>query len=73
MSDARLVRIEQWAASRFERAPTAATLRRWCRIGCISPAPRKIGRAWFVAPDAQWSPVTAAMPLQGLPRLRRVR
>lgn len=50
-----LVTLEQWAAGLFgEAAPCAQTLRRWARNGCLYPAARKIGRAYFVDPATQY-------------------
>lgn len=49
----RLVPIAAWARIVFgEHAPHANTLLRWVREGRIQPQPRKVGRKWFVKPDA---------------------
>lgn len=52
---AKLITLEVWAAQLFgEASPTRDTLRRWCRETKIHPAPQKIGRTYYVSPDAQY-------------------
>ncbi len=59
----KLVTLEQWGAAVYgDAAPTIATLRTWARDGKIYPAPRKHGRAYFVAPDACY--VDPRLPVQ---------
>lgn len=48
----KLMHVDQWRAMRFEgKAPSAGTVRRWCRNGEL-PA-KKIGAHWFVDLDAE--------------------
>ncbi len=50
------VGIEQWLDRNFDRddpvRPAVKTVRAWCRDGKLYPAPRKQGRAYFLAPNA---------------------
>lgn len=47
--------LEQWASTRWgEHAPHIGTLRRWARDGKIFPAPKKVGRSYFVSQQAQY-------------------
>jgi Excisionase-like protein len=47
--------LEEWARNRWgEKAPSIFTLRSWARNGKIYPYPEKIGRAYFVKPDAEY-------------------
>lgn len=51
----KLITLQVWAGRVFgENGPNKDTLRRWCRDTKIFPAPKKIGRAYYVAPDAQY-------------------
>ncbi|WP_322629950.1 excisionase [Halothiobacillus sp.] len=50
---AKLITLEQWLARTFEEPPAMDTARRWCRDGKIQPAPKKIGRSFFLQPDAE--------------------
>jgi hypothetical protein len=53
--NAKLVKLEVWAAQLLgDQSPNKDTLRRWCREAKIFPAPQKIGRAYYVSPDAQY-------------------
>jgi hypothetical protein len=48
-----MISLQRWAESRFTPAPHANTLRAWARDGKITPQPSKIGRAYYVHPQAQ--------------------
>lgn len=51
----RLVPLKVWAALLLgEHAPHNNTLLRWVHDGRIQPQPRRIGRKWFVKPDADY-------------------
>lgn len=45
--------LEQWAARRYQPAPSPFVLRKWCREGQIYPAPEKVGREWYVDENAR--------------------
>lgn len=51
----RLVPVTAWAATVFgEHAPHPNTLRRWVHDGRFYPPAKKIGRTWWVTPDAEY-------------------
>lgn len=52
--------LADWAARHYDPPPSAWTLRQWVRAGQIVPAPEKVGKGYYVAPDAQR--VTDATP-----------
>jgi hypothetical protein len=44
-----------WAKNKFgDDSPHIVTLRRWVREGRIYPLPKKIGKTWFVVPNAEY-------------------
>lgn len=49
----RYVRLNEWAVSQFSRVPHYNTLIRWVHDGKIQPQPKKIGRSWWVKPEAE--------------------
>jgi predicted RNA-binding protein YlxR (DUF448 family) len=49
----RRIRLTVWAAQQYNPPPAERTLRLWVREGRIVPAPVKIGRAYYVTPDAR--------------------
>jgi hypothetical protein len=53
MSEKKLILLEQWGAARFDPAPSLWTLRRMAREGMIRPRPTKVGKAYYVHPDAE--------------------
>jgi hypothetical protein len=53
MSEKKAVLLEQWGAANFDPPPSLWTLRAMARAGKISPAPVKVGKAYYVQPDAQ--------------------
>jgi len=51
----RLIPVSEWAALVFgEHKPHPSTLLRWVHDGRIKPQPKKIGRAYFVDPAADY-------------------
>jgi hypothetical protein len=51
----KLVCLTDWAKITFgEKIPHVNTLRRWVNDGRISPRPQKIGKAWYVKPNAEY-------------------
>jgi predicted site-specific integrase-resolvase len=49
------VPLQEWAKLLMgEHAPHNNTLLRWVHEGRIQPQPVKIGRKWFVRPDAEY-------------------
>lgn len=53
MADKKLILLTEWGEARFNPPPSLWTLRAMARAGKISPAPVKIGKAYYVHPDAQ--------------------
>lgn len=51
----KLVPLDVWAKEMFgDYAPPVRTIRSWIRAGKIYPPPVKIGRSYFVKPDAEY-------------------
>jgi hypothetical protein len=51
----KLIPIAVWAEETFgEYAPPVRTIRSWIRAGKIYPSPVKIGRSYYVKPDAEY-------------------
>lgn len=48
------ITLPAWAAKNWEPPPSQRTLERWARNGNIAPAPQKIGRSYYVLPDARY-------------------
>jgi hypothetical protein len=49
------ITLERWADATFGAdAPSIETIRRWVRNSWIWPRPVKIGRRYFVEPDAEY-------------------
>jgi predicted site-specific integrase-resolvase len=56
MNQPKLIPLSAWAAILFgQHAPHRNTLLRWTHEGKIYPMPKKIGKAWFVSPLAEYS------------------
>lgn len=55
--------LSDWAARRYQPAPSDFVLRKWCRNGEIHPAPEKVGREWYVDENARR--ITGAQPVRG--------
>jgi predicted site-specific integrase-resolvase len=47
------VKLEAWAAARYDPAPSLWVLRRWCRDGEIYPPPELVGRNYYVESNAR--------------------
>lgn len=51
----RLVPLAEWAKIVFgDHAPHPNTLHRWTHEGRIYPQPKKVGKNWFVSPQAEY-------------------
>lgn len=48
------VTLPVWAAKLWDPPPSQRTLERWTRNGNIIPAPQKVGRSYYVVPDAKY-------------------
>ena len=48
-----LVLLEEWASAYFLPTPSLHTLRALARTGRIQPPAVKVGKAYYVRPDAQ--------------------
>lgn len=47
------VTLEVWAKARYNPPPVARTLQRWARENQLCPPPVKLGRTYYIRPDAQ--------------------
>lgn len=47
------ITLEAWAKLHYDPPPGIATLRAWARDSKILPAPQKVGRTYYVLPDAR--------------------
>lgn len=66
------VTLEEWAADQFRTPPSPNTLRKWAREGCISPAPVKHGRSYYVEAEACYrEPVRHEIP-KGISLISRI-
>jgi hypothetical protein len=52
VSDKKAVLLTEWAEAYFSLPPSLWTLRRMAREGLIYPAPVKVGKSYYVTPDA---------------------
>jgi hypothetical protein len=50
---ARKITLTAWASQEFDPPPAERTLRLWVKQGRILPAPIKVGRTYYVVPDAK--------------------
>jgi hypothetical protein len=48
------VPLKDWAEAKYEKVPHINTLRNWVNNGLISPRPKKMGRGWYVKPNAEY-------------------
>lgn len=48
------IRLEEWAKRNYSPPPNRDTLRRWARDLKIFPFPQKVGRAYYVEPEAKY-------------------
>lgn len=51
---AKRITLRAWAEAHFNPAPSDKTLQRWARDCWIFPVPQKVGRAYYVYPDARF-------------------
>jgi hypothetical protein len=50
-----LIPLKAWAEMAFPvKTPHKNTLLNWVHNGRITPAPEKVGKTWFVVPDAHY-------------------
>lgn len=49
----RKITLAAWAALHYDPAPSAWTLRQWVRDGQILPPAEKVGKSYYVEPDAR--------------------
>lgn len=54
MKPAPKIPLRTWAARKWDPPPPEGTLRHWVRYAKIHPAPERVGRRYYVAPDAQY-------------------
>jgi hypothetical protein len=47
------ITLIEWAAARYDPAPSAWVLRAWVRDGQIYPTPEKVGRTYYVEQNAR--------------------
>ncbi|WP_043650308.1 excisionase [Chitinilyticum litopenaei] len=47
------ITLTEWARRNFDPPPTRQTLYNWREAGLINPAPKFIGRSYWVEEDAQ--------------------
>lgn len=52
-TDKKLILLTDWGAARFDPPPSLWTLRAMARTGKIQPRPVKVGKAYYVDPDAR--------------------
>lgn len=52
MSEKKAVLLEEWGRANFDPPPSLWTLRQMARNGKIQPKPVKVGKAYYVQPDA---------------------
>jgi hypothetical protein len=46
------ITLQAWAAARYDPPPGPRTVQRWARLGELSPAPVKVGRCYYINPNA---------------------
>lgn len=52
-----LLPLPDWATLHYAKAiPHINTLRRWVKDGLIQPQPERHGRAYYVDPEAKYTP-----------------
>jgi hypothetical protein len=49
------ITLRAWADMHFDPRPADKTLQRWARDFWIMPLPEKIGRTYYVEPDAKFT------------------
>ena len=53
MGEKKLILLTEWGEAHFNPVPSLWTLRAMARAGKIQPQPVKVGKAYYVAPDAR--------------------
>lgn len=53
MSNSKAILLEEWGKAHFDPPPSLWTLRAMARAGKIQPRPVKVGKAYYVQPEAQ--------------------
>lgn len=48
------ITLAEWASANWSPPPSRESLWRWARLGRIAPPPQKVGRQYYVAPDAKY-------------------
>lgn len=48
------ITLQEWAAARYNPPPSLKTLRRLARECRIFPIPEKVGRTYYVDPEARY-------------------
>jgi hypothetical protein len=48
------ITLRKWAESRYNPVPHDKTLQRWARDVLIIPPPEKVGRTYYVEPNAEY-------------------
>lgn len=46
--------LQIWAARKWDPPPCKRTLYNWVRNASIEPPPERVGKTFYVAPDAQY-------------------
>jgi hypothetical protein len=49
------ITLRAWAEANFDPPPSAKTLQRWARDCWIFPIPVKVGRSYYVEPEARFT------------------
>ncbi len=50
----RFITLPEWAALTYSKVPHQNTLLKWVHEGRIQPRPQKVGRSWWVRPNAEY-------------------
>jgi len=48
------ITLDAWARKKYEPPPHKKTLQRWARDCWIYPIPEKVGRSYYVDPEARF-------------------
>jgi hypothetical protein len=48
------ITLDEWAKRKYSPPPNVDTLRRWARDMKIFPFPQKVGRTYYVDPNAEY-------------------
>lgn len=55
------VPLPDWAAIHYSPPPSLYVLRKWVREGQIYPPPEKVGKAYYVRPEARRHVATGSL------------